>query len=813
MGAYILKVTIEDTHPPVWRRLIVPEKITYEDLHRILQIAFGWEEAHLHDFSFPNTNYRVVMSHDDMEFGDCVLEKNTLIDEDLMDFRWIRYTYDFGDDWRHKIVFEKKDPSYKERFAQVIKWKGDNFAEDIGGVYGAYMLELGSEYDEDEDDEYEKEEYDEYEEFEDEDDWVVEPRIPFDPDAVNKKLAAKTFPTRRSKKGGRSGSGRRGKSGDASYKKILDQLLESFFKEKALEEELKGLISEQEKPAHSAMQTMIEKWLTFSDGFAEEIQRTMPDKNVLGEKGMTVKEFMNSIPNDPAPIYEQMALPGFPSVIEQTDSHEVRAGIYSVKCSIGIRSMEENLNRLSEKESRDYCKYLRTPYNSGTKKEREEAFCKEIKAHPEYLRLILSYESLECLMSMAGLRNQRYRTMGTEPVAVGIALGLIECRTRNTKKAKKAELVFAKDAPELLLRAADTDLEACYKELDEQDNRILPLIDAYGVIEIHRLYEFCKELAGITMTKKEFERFIYLHLRFPDRIKTFYDRNDTAYAALDGIDVERVMRTRQRCCREQDYKKLSSSSYKNWQKGFLNVYEEWQDFCVLIAHFAEERHIPMEHTADLLKYCYEIVFNGGTVYELCAEVCRVMPPCGLTGYLLLWENAVGVVLTTGLPALKGYSRISHVSEFGEPDVETVLGYEDYLRVFRGDDAGADAEEIDRETHLFEFSESAAEELAEVMGYVKNPSSAVTIRDLNELMGPNEELQLIQVSMEMEQGNKEEAKILLDDLIMNHEGWTGDLEELRKSMFPSIRTDPKIYPNDPCPCGSGKKYKKCCGKKK
>ena len=22
---------------------------------------------------------------------------------------------------------------------------------------------------------------------------------------------------------------------------------------------------------------------------------------------------------------------------------------------------------------------------------------------------------------------------------------------------------------------------------------------------------------------------------------------------------------------------------------------------------------------------------------------------------------------------------------------------------------------------------------------------------------------------------------------------------------------KMYPNDPCPCGSGKKYKKCCGR--
>ena len=28
---------------------------------------------------------------------------------------------------------------------------------------------------------------------------------------------------------------------------------------------------------------------------------------------------------------------------------------------------------------------------------------------------------------------------------------------------------------------------------------------------------------------------------------------------------------------------------------------------------------------------------------------------------------------------------------------------------------------------------------------------------------------------------------------------------------TIKKEAKIYPNDPCPCGSGKKYKKCCGK--
>jgi SEC-C motif-containing protein len=29
--------------------------------------------------------------------------------------------------------------------------------------------------------------------------------------------------------------------------------------------------------------------------------------------------------------------------------------------------------------------------------------------------------------------------------------------------------------------------------------------------------------------------------------------------------------------------------------------------------------------------------------------------------------------------------------------------------------------------------------------------------------------------------------------------------------PFVRTEPKTGRNDPCPCGSGKKYKKCCGK--
>ncbi len=43
--------------------------------------------------------------------------------------------------------------------------------------------------------------------------------------------------------------------------------------------------------------------------------------------------------------------------------------------------------------------------------------------------------------------------------------------------------------------------------------------------------------------------------------------------------------------------------------------------------------------------------------------------------------------------------------------------------------------------------------------------------------------------------------------------TGTNKDDSAVRAPKKREDKKIYPNDPCPCGSGKKYKQCCGRKK
>ena len=40
-----LKVTLRDVRPPIWRRLLVPARMTLGDLHHAIQGAMGWEDA------------------------------------------------------------------------------------------------------------------------------------------------------------------------------------------------------------------------------------------------------------------------------------------------------------------------------------------------------------------------------------------------------------------------------------------------------------------------------------------------------------------------------------------------------------------------------------------------------------------------------------------------------------------------------------------------------------------------------------------------------------------------------------------------
>ncbi len=128
--------------------------------------------------------------------------------------------------------------------------------------------------------------------------------------------------------------------------------------------------------------------------------------------------------------------------------------------------------------------------------------------------------------------------------------------------------------------------------------------------------------------------------------------------------------------------------------------------------------------------------------------------------------------------------------------------------------------------------------------LKNPDEVVegTVKELADkygvsimtmtgfLDGINDSLKVQNPIEEMEEDTKVnlgfDKALLYKNMVAAEADWLYNLEEwqdifdeeTRKALYKeqksstTIVKDAKVYPNDPCPCGSGKKYKKCCGKK-
>lgn len=100
-----LQVELEESEPLIWRRLLVRKDTLLPMLHRILQVAMGWMDSHLHEF----------LVADGVRFGAPDLESEL----DPIDYRGIAlhqvapgkgarlvYHYDFGDSWTHVITVQ-----------------------------------------------------------------------------------------------------------------------------------------------------------------------------------------------------------------------------------------------------------------------------------------------------------------------------------------------------------------------------------------------------------------------------------------------------------------------------------------------------------------------------------------------------------------------------------------------------------------------------------------------------------------------------------------------------------------------------------
>jgi hypothetical protein len=134
-SVHVVKVSLHDAFPPIWRRLELPSAMTLDRLHEIVQELFGWNGFHLHVFEtaygeFGSPSWRGSSDRSD----EAAVALAQVAGEEGAE---MVYVYDFGDGWRHDIVVEKIAPaSPGVAYPRCTAGRGTETPdEDSGGIW------------------------------------------------------------------------------------------------------------------------------------------------------------------------------------------------------------------------------------------------------------------------------------------------------------------------------------------------------------------------------------------------------------------------------------------------------------------------------------------------------------------------------------------------------------------------------------------------------------------------------------------------------------------------------------------------------
>lgn len=109
---YRVRVDLEGTDPPLWRRLELASDLFLDQVHDIIQVAFGWTDSHLHRFAsgpdrFDEQTEHYLCPFDVAEGDTGIPAGHVRLDEVLAEpGDLLFYSYDYGDDWEHVIILE-----------------------------------------------------------------------------------------------------------------------------------------------------------------------------------------------------------------------------------------------------------------------------------------------------------------------------------------------------------------------------------------------------------------------------------------------------------------------------------------------------------------------------------------------------------------------------------------------------------------------------------------------------------------------------------------------------------------------------------
>lgn len=101
-----LKISIKDITPMIWRRMVVSDQLTLQQLHHLIQVAFNWSGSHLYEFFIHDYQIGADLNFEGAGKNQLNVSETTLKEFPLEEKQEMKYIYDFGDYWQHDISIE-----------------------------------------------------------------------------------------------------------------------------------------------------------------------------------------------------------------------------------------------------------------------------------------------------------------------------------------------------------------------------------------------------------------------------------------------------------------------------------------------------------------------------------------------------------------------------------------------------------------------------------------------------------------------------------------------------------------------------------
>ena len=260
---------------------------------------------------------------------------------------------------------------------------------------------------------------------------------------------------------------------------------------------------------------------------------------------------------------------------------------------------------------------------------------------------------------------------------------------------------------------------------------------------------------------------------------------------------------------------------------FINNDKEtsvWNHYADYLAEAMQRDRENLREAVDHIKNC---IAEGCDLKYLKSLMLSVFEPGTIMQALEQWQNQMDLMLHTGLKKFNGKSRYDYYA--GKKDS---LPYD-----FMGDDTIDDPGPL---THIYDLSgvtqavihmafEYGGKEAPALIAYTQKKAHLEENYELQMLLGDayrqiGQFKEAIQIYEELWEKNGhlefsiQDAILFTRFLMQNSSGikgkqieeWIDDFHVFKKQE--TVRkVSPKISRNDPCPCGSGKKYKFCCGR--